>query len=219
LGNHDWIKNPFAQIEYTQVNHQWNMPAKYFVQVFQADNFSVRWIFLDTSPYSELVRSELPHIRKENITFQTEWLRQQLKRGTRYDWTFVVGHHPFYSSGNYGNFGHENMSIIENMFNEFKVDSYYSGHQHILEHLSTPQHNNRFGHQMHFFISGAGGKMSYTHIQNPNHPFSMFKIPGVGGGFMMLKLSKESAITSIINRNGDIVYKFNLNSSSNYYTG
>lgn len=211
LGNHDWIKNPFAQIEYSLMNPSWTLPSTYYTKVFNASSFTVQWIFMDTSPYSELELSRVPKIRDQNATLQTQWLTRQLRLGMgRYDWRFVVGHHPYYSSGNYGDFGHENMSFVENLLNEYKVDGYYGGHQHILEHLQTPPYRTN-GHKMNFFISGAGGQMIYNHIENPHHPFSIFKMSGAGGGFMTMKLSKNSATTSVIDRNGNVAYQYTLN--------
>jgi tartrate-resistant acid phosphatase type 5 len=53
----------------------------------------------------------------------------------KYQWRFVYGHHIMYSGGDYGDFGHQNMTDFENLFVKHKIDAYFCGHQHILQHL------------------------------------------------------------------------------------
>jgi tartrate-resistant acid phosphatase type 5 len=207
LGNHDYIRNPIAQIEYSSINKYWNLPSKrYTKEFFLKGHVNVQFIFMDTSPYSELERSRTPKLRNENFEEQTAWLRTVLENGqSRYKWRFVVGHHPFYSSGTYGDFGHENMTNIEAIFNEFKIDAYFNGHQHILEHTQTTTN----GYQMNYFTSGAGGQTISNHIVNQNHTNSKFVL-GKTTGFMTQQLLPDKATTKIHDQDGKIVYEFTI---------
>lgn len=208
IRNHDWIKNPYAQIDYSKINPQWNLPSKWHTkEIVISGGYQVQYIFMDTSPYSALENERVPKIRVENPADQTAWLRQVLSTGN-YRWRFIIGHHPFYSSGTYGDFGHNNMSNIESIFNEFKLDGYYGGHQHILQHAQTTMN----GFQMNYFISGAGGQTISNYIVNPNHPQSKFAL-GKMEGYMSHKLTKDFATTFVYDRNGVVIYNFTITKS------
>lgn len=205
--NHDWIKNYSAQIDYSRVNNQWILPSKYYTKEFQFPNsgYRIQYIFLDTCPYSVLEYHRNPKIRSENSTLQTQWLRKVLSEGN-FQWRFVIGHHPFYSSGHYGDIGNKNMSVLEDIFNEFKIDGYYNGHQHILEHSQTRKN----GVEVNYFISGAGGQPASNDIVTPNHPRSVYVI-GKQEGFMTLKFNRTFATTSFYNRLGQMIYNYTIN--------
>lgn len=203
LGNHDWIKNPYAQIEYSKINDKWNLPAKWWTKEFRLDdNNEIQYIFLDTSPYSELERQRNPQVRGEDSKAQTQWFKGVLEAGkNRFKWRFVIGHHPFYSSGTYGDFGANNMTNIEKMLNEYKIDGYFNGHQHILQHLQT----THLGHRMNYYISGAGGQTVSNHIVNQNHPHSKFVI-GKISGFMTQSITKDEHIVRVHDASGKVLH-------------
>jgi tartrate-resistant acid phosphatase type 5 len=198
LGNHDWIKNPLAQIEYSKINTKWNLPSKWHTKEFKLDDIEIQYIFMDTSPYSELERSRNPQVRAEDPRPQTAWLTKVLESGkARFKWRFVIGHHTFYSSGTYGDFGSKNMTNIEKLFNEYKIDGYFNGHQHILQHLQT----THMGHSMNYFISGAGGQTVSNHIVVENHPYNKFVV-GKTPGFMTMEIKKDEFSVKVHDANG-----------------
>lgn len=53
MGNHDYAYSPQSQVDYSQINSQWVMPARYFTKrmlVDQASSTYASFIFLDTTP-------------------------------------------------------------------------------------------------------------------------------------------------------------------------
>ena len=62
-------------------------------------------------------------------------------------WLLMVGHYPIFSAGEHG----DSSELVNNLLpiiDEFNVDCYFSGHDHISEHL-------KFG-KTHYFVAGAG---------------------------------------------------------------
>ena len=142
LGNHDYIGNPDAQVEYSAVHSQWKMPARYYFEKFHAgaDKPIVCAWFIDT----------------ENMTRdQVSWLEGSIgaaraKGGC--DWLVVSGHRPVFDGGEYG----PNNDLIAHLvpiFTRHRVNLYLCGHEHqsqVLRHSSLPTT---------FIISGALGDM------------------------------------------------------------
>jgi tartrate-resistant acid phosphatase type 5 len=173
LGNHDWIRNPFAQIEYNKINPKWNLQMNYTKEITFGEGQKAQLIFMETSRYFELERRRVPKLQNFSSTEMTNWLRKTLEDGEgKYQWRFVYGHYPFYSSGHYGDLGHTNMTAVEKLFEKHKVDNYFCGHQHILQHLEVPYTN---GHKVQYFISGAGGQSISNDIRSKFQKFLFFR--------------------------------------------
>lgn len=205
LRNHDWYKNISAEMDYNRINPRWNLPFKWYTKEFVIDeDQKIQYIFMDTSPYIPAEIHHNPAVRKENKTLQIDWMRNVLSSGT-FRWRFVIGHHPFYSSGHYGNLGHKNMTQFEDLFNEFKIDAYINGHEHILQHSQT----NINGIEINYFTSGAGGELGSNQIRNFNLPENKFVV-GKTEGFMGLKISRNKATAYFYGRNGDEIYNYTM---------
>jgi len=140
LGNHDYMGNPEAQIEYSKASKTFRMPARYYtfaagpVRFFALDTDEGTLGFWNKKPWSDSQRN---------------WLVEQLKKYQDAKWKIVYGHHPIYSYGHHG----DGKRLIQKLLPELKkygVDVYLSGHEHDIQHLQ------RDG--IHFFISGGGGK-------------------------------------------------------------
>ena len=203
MGNHDWIKNPYAQIEYNKLNPKWNLQMNYTKEIKFSNQKSAQMIFMETSRYFELERNRVPKIRNHSSIEMTNWLRKTLEEGEgKYQWRFVYGHYPFYSSGHYGDVGHTNMTEVEDLFVKHKVDAYFCGHQHILQHLEVSYKND---HKIQYFISGAGGQTISNDIKNPNHPHSIFA-RGKEEGFMIHHLSEKESKVEVIGKEGKIIH-------------
>lgn len=52
LGNHDHLGNPKAQIDYSRFSDLWDFPAPYYTKVMEVGDTGVRFLFLDTDPYT-----------------------------------------------------------------------------------------------------------------------------------------------------------------------
>jgi tartrate-resistant acid phosphatase type 5 len=202
LGNHDWIKNPIAQIEYNKLNPKWNIQMNYTKEIQFSQTLKAQMIFMETSRYFELERNRVPKLQNYSASEMTDWLRKTLEEGDgKYVWRFVYGHYPFYSSGHYGDVGHTNMTVVEDLLVKHKVDAYFSGHQHILQHLEVPYKD----HKVQYFISGAGGQTISNDIRNPNHTYNVFA-RGREEGFMIHTLNHRESKVEVIGKEGQIIH-------------
>jgi predicted MPP superfamily phosphohydrolase len=82
---------------------------------------------------------------------QLAWLDKELG-GAGGDWKICFFHHPLYSSGKKHGPAQELRKVLEPLFLEHGVDVVLQGHEHFYER-TKPQHG------IHYFISGAAGKL------------------------------------------------------------
>ncbi len=142
LGNHDYMGNPQAQVDYTSSpgNKAWQMPFRYYT--FAAG--PVRFFALDTDEGTIGLFRSGPWSDE-----QRNWLSAQLGKHREAPWKIVYGHHPIYSDGHHG----DTDRMIEDLLpvlKEHRVDVYLAGHDHDMQHF------DRDGIQ--FFIVGGGGQ-------------------------------------------------------------
>ena len=106
LGNHDYMGNHQAQIDYHYDTTQnkdglWHMPSQSynFSEVVHLDNsdFQIDIFALDTNGCQNHVVRKLPHIVGE-LHSHISHLRNKLTASTA-DWKIVFGHHPMYTQG------------------------------------------------------------------------------------------------------------------------
>eukprot|EP01080_Neovahlkampfia_damariscottae_P001611 gene1611-12736_t len=204
LGNHDWRKDPHAQIGYgNRYNSKWVMPDLFWKKELLLDGkHKVQMIFLDTTRFNNDHRRDYPNVAKESKQELVNWLKKVLEEGEgKYRWRFAYGHHIMYSGGDYGDFGHKNMTDIEDLFVKHKIDGYFCGHQHILQHLVVPYNNN---HEIDYIITGSGGQ-SWSNLIREEHRFNKFGT-GRQEGFVIHKLSTYQSSMEFIGKNGQTLY-------------
>lgn len=146
LGNHDYEGNPTAQIEYTEKQQRWVMPARYYKASFGnlVDVFAMDTNFPDRCGLVFLCG--------------VDWIAKEIKNSTA-TWKFAMGHHPLISVGRHK----RPKLLLEKNFSkvlcEPPVDAFFSGHDHNMQHLSgIPQSGECVIQQ---FISGGGGAELY----------------------------------------------------------
>jgi len=195
LGNHDYCANCDAQIEFGKTHPRWNMPARYYTQVHAIDPATKLEIFhIDTCPFVLDYKTHpliAPHVANQDSAQQLHWLEQALAASTA-NWKFVMGHHPIYSSG----LAHGNQpELIEQLLpllQKYKVNAYFAGHDHDLEHLKIGN--------LDLIVSGAGSEN--RPVKTPaTSPFSR----GVSG-FMMTSVTAAHAQFQFIDNKGNLLY-------------
>lgn len=203
LGNRDWRKSPTAQIEYQSKSSRWTLPYFRYKKefLFNSDE-KAQFLFISTTPFSDKDRIAYPEVDKYPKKDEISWLRKELEKGEgQFRWRFVIGHHPIYSSGPNGNFGYENMTDIEELFNKHRVDGYFSGHDYILQHLRV--NSTEFNHTMNYYISGAAGQSIGSEL--PRHVFNVFGY-GKSEGFITLSLTQNQTNIYFLNNKGSVIY-------------
>lgn len=178
LGNHDYLGNIQAQMDFTLQNSFWKMPSRYYDQkiMFPKLNEYVHLFCLDTfelspteskanslgmgSNYSSLASRFDPQK-------QLTWFEQQLANSSA-TWKIVAGHYPVFSCGAHGD-NQELRDILLPLFQKYQVDFYVSGHDHNLQHTTCLN--------TQFLVSGTGSFLSQT-CQDKRF-FPIPQVPGV----------------------------------------
>jgi len=172
LGNHDWETDVDAQVRYSKVSRRWQMPARYYSKEVNIGNDKVLFVMMDTNPF-------LHEDKDGYVEKQVAWLKDTLANASaNVKWKIVVGHHPCYTVGpritNYDTLTMR--KALPQIFADYKVDVYLSGHDHSLQHLKP----EGFCHQ---FISGAGSELTpvtqgiaYSRFAASEHGFMYFSV-------------------------------------------
>ncbi|MEP2026838.1 MAG: metallophosphoesterase [Reichenbachiella sp.] len=199
LGNHDYRGSYQAEIDYTNVSQRWNMPAQYYVQEKEEDGVTVKFVFIDTSPFEDKYYGEEKYraVWKQDSTKQLLWMDSVLADNSA-DWKVVVGHHPLYSGGKRIEDTQDMRGHLEKVLQKHEVDVYFAGHEHDLQHIQNP------AYKTHHIISGAGsevrptGKMEYSLFAASQH------------GFTTASATKEQLLFQFINHEGEVIYKYSI---------
>jgi acid phosphatase len=197
LGNHDYHGDCDAQLAYSKISPRWKMPARYYVQTQQIDaTTTADFFYLDTTP---MVRSYYKINGKEktranvitqDVPKQLAWFKAALA-ASKAQWKIVIGHHPIYSGGEHG----DTPELIENilpLLHEYKVQAYFNGHDHDLQHLMAGDVN--------LFDSGAGSQFRAT--AKTEHT----KFAQACSGFTTVLLQSDKMNVRMIDNRGTLVY-------------
>jgi len=130
---------------------------------------------------------------------QLDWITKTLGDSTA-DWKIVIGHFPIHSAttGEHGDTKNL-IKLLEPILQEKGADIYFSGHDHILQHI--------FVGGVHFLGSGAGAR-SHTGYNK--------KYKGLEGihqgefGFMVHNATKTTLYTTFVGQTGKTPYNFTI---------
>lgn len=197
LGNHDYHGNCDAQIEYSKTSRRWNMPACYFTRKEKIDDANaVEFFFLDTTPMATLDDDEKQfhgNVKWNDKATQIAWFESALKASTA-PWKIVIGHHPVFSGGEHG----DTPYIVEHilpLLEKYKVQAYFNGHDHDLQHLQAGAVN--------LFCSGGGSKPRAKIKDLPQTKFAK----GCSG-FAAVSLQKDKMDVQMVDDKGNKLYAF-----------
>jgi len=195
LGNHDYLGNPEAQVEYSKTSKYWKMPARYYSFVEKAESTdSVRFIVLDTQGFIQEYQN-LPDKNDYETIAQYAWLKNVLSTANE-KWIIVTGHHPVFSASIFHGDTDEMKEFIKPLFDQYKVDFYICGHDHDFEHAREP------GEYTDYIVTGTGGNPRYI-SRNKRTIFSISTL-----GFTYLSISEDSAKLYFITAAGKIGYSY-----------
>ena len=129
-------------------------------------------------------------VATQDVPAQLAWFKAALAASTA-QWKIVVGHHPIYSGGDHG----DTPELIENilpLLHEHKVQAYFNGHDHDLQHLVAGEVN--------LFDSGAGSQHTPTFYTKHS------KFAKSCSGFTAVSLQADKMDVRMIDNNGKQVY-------------
>jgi len=200
LGNHDYVGKCQPQLDYGKTHPRWIMPARYYTQSYQVDRATaLDCFFIDTCPFIAEYQANpefAGELAGQDVGRQLTWLEQSLA-GSKASWKLVFGHHPIYSSG----LAHGNQpEIIQHilpLLQKYKVQAYFAGHDHDLEHLKVGD--------LDLIVSGAGSEFRPVKVPATS-PFSR-----AVSGFALASVQADSMRVRFIDNAGNELYTADLN--------
>ncbi len=202
LGNHDYMGDIRAQIDYSRVNPRWNLPAAWYSRAFETGETTAEFFVLDTTALVEFYHTrpeKYHHIEEQDPGAQLNWLRRVLALSNAH-WKIVIGHHPVYSSGRHHGDTVDLKAVLPSLFKSFNVAAYFSGHDHHLEHFK-PDGNT------HYFISGGGA----GHRSTRNRAQARFA--AASSGFARVELTPDAMRVAFIDEKGEQLYEVKIPSA------
>jgi tartrate-resistant acid phosphatase type 5 len=199
LGNHDYHApgDCDAQIAYNRINPRWNMPARYYQQTHRVnERTTADFFYLDTTPmiggyYSWFTGEKTrANVLTQDVPRQLAWFKSALAASSA-PWKIVIGHHPIYSGGGHGD-SEELIKNILPLLHEHKVQAYFNGHDHDLQHLVAGEVN--------LFDSGAGSQHTPTTMTKHS------KFAKSCSGFTTVSLQADKMDVRMIDNRGRQVY-------------
>jgi tartrate-resistant acid phosphatase type 5 len=200
LGNYDYHISPLPEIEYTKTSSRWYLPERYYSQTIKIDNTTAAlFIFMDTTPFvKEYYTEDHSDAPMQDVNKQLAWIDSTLS-SSNVQWKFVTGHHPVYTGGEHGN----TVELVEQLkpvMEKHKVNAYFCGHDHDLQHLRIP------GESVNYFVSGAGSKTRSC----KDTEYTLFQKGGLTG-FLVVSLSTTEMQAVFIDYVGNEIYKTAIN--------
>lgn len=201
-GNHEYIGNSQAPIDYSAKSQHWKMEALNYTIVKKIDSStSVRFVMIDTSPFVEKYKNDPKYhmVKLQDSKKTVVWLDSVL-RTSHEEWKVVVGHHPIYSSDFGQGSTYELIKYVDPLLKKYKVDLYFSGHIHKFEHV------HRKG--MDYFSTTNGGS-----VPRIATPWFYTRFVKKTLGFTVCSVSGEKFSIYFVDKRGKVVYTFHKKKS------
>jgi len=199
LGNHDYIGNTQAEIDYSRICRRWKMENYYYTFARRInDSVSARFIFLDTPPLVDayyLDTATYPDIEKLDSAKEIQWLKETLSRSTE-QWKLVFGHHPIFSASPYHGNTKEMIEKVKPLLEKFGAQIYFCGHDHDLQHLK--EKNGK----VDYLVTGTGGNCR----RDSTDEQSIYSNSVLAFSFVSFKADGISV--AFINTSGQEIYRF-----------
>ena len=202
LGNHDYKGEPQAEIDYTEVDRRWNMPAHYFSKtVFIGGDTTqgVLMVFIDTTPLLSQYYFDEDHqkVKTQDTAQQRIWVEKTLREApANIKWKFVFGHHPLFTGGGRmkSSESEEMKKLFRPIFLKYHVNAYICGHDHSLQYIKPEGFT-------HYFVSGAGSETTPAIVHPEGGQFSKSE-----NGFMNFTITKDQMQVNVISFLGESLY-------------
>lgn len=163
LGNHDYMGNTNAQIEYTEKSKRWRLIDHWYHFTETIGKSLVGFYALDTN-FDELT-----------LDMKTRQQSDILKclQGSKCDWNIVYGHHPFKSTGYHGNSKGHLQEFYQILIDTGKIHIILSGHDHDQQLFTVPNTPT-------LVVSGAGCEIRPVPLLYRNDPFLKYFSESLG---------------------------------------
>ena len=201
LGNHDYGGSIEAELGYARASHRWVLPTRYYSFSQQlADSTQALFVVLDSSPLiQEYVteRDDGHHVKGQDGAAEVSWCDSVLSRATE-QWKLVFIHNPAYSAGSKHGSTVEVQRALVPLFEKYRVDACFSGHDHDLQH-SRPE-----GSTVEYFGVGGGAEA------RPVGEASFTRFIRSSLGFGVVSVTRRSLEVTLVNDMGEQLYSYVL---------
>ncbi|GAB5557846.1 MAG: metallophosphoesterase [Schleiferiaceae bacterium] len=198
LGNHDYRGNVQAEIDYSSISRRWTMPSRYWFTDMEMEDDSdpSRFFFLDTSPFEDEYYTEKKYyqVAEQDSTAQLNWFKESLANTPDNVWKICVGHHPLYTGGKRRDDKNYVRGHLEPSMDESKVDVYFCGHEHDIQHIKKD------GHPTHHFVSGAGAEV------RPTGEIEGTQFARSETAFLVVSMTADQMLVQAVNYKGELMY-------------
>uniref|UniRef100_A0A5B6ZCV7 Purple acid phosphatase n=1 Tax=Davidia involucrata TaxID=16924 RepID=A0A5B6ZCV7_DAVIN len=204
LGNHDYRGDVLAQLSpiLAKRDCRWLCMRSYIV-----NSEIIEFLFVDTTPFQDKYFTELEdHIYDwRGVLPREEYLWNLLKdvdlalRESMAKWKIVVGHHTIRSAGHHGDTT-ELVTQLLPILQANNVDFYVNGHDHCLEHISSPDS------PLQFLTSGGGSKAWKGDVNWWNPKEMQFYYDGQG--FMTMQITQTEVEIKFYDIVGNVLHKW-----------
>ena len=198
LGNHEYRGKTQAVMDYSNISHRWNMPARYYTKVYEEDGTTVRFVMVDTTPLMSKYRNEsqkYPDASKQDNTKQLAWVDSVLT-SAKEDWVIVVGHHPIYAETPKDSSERKDMqNTLGKVLTKHKnVAMYLCGHIHNFQHICAE------GSSIDYIVnSSASLSRKVNSIKG-----TQFCSPETG--FSVIAADEKELCVHMIDKNGNVLH-------------
>lgn len=189
FGNHDYVGNKEALIEYSRENKRWKMPNRFYSLKF---GNLVNFVAIDSN-FLDLCLSPESCVG--------DFLRDQLgKRDTR--WRIVLSHHPLASASKKGylHSGETTFAKIARRLACGKAQLWLSGHAHHMEHRKSPSCGTDL-----FVSGGGGGELEPIKEKDKDMKFGVSKF-----GFLQLEITQDAVYAIFFDKSAQKIYNTSI---------
>ncbi len=198
LGNHEYRGNTQSVIDYSDVSRRWQMPARYYTNVAEGAQTSIRMIYVDTPPLIDKYRKDsekYPDAVEQSAEQQLQWIDSVLTASTE-RWKIVVGHHPIYAYTTKSSSERTDMQErLDTLLRHHNVDMYISGHIHSFQHLRAK------GSDIDYIVNSSAA------LAREVEPIEETQFCAGTEGFLVVSATQEELETTMIDANGDVIYR------------
>lgn len=154
-GNHEYVGNPDALVEYSKVSRRWDSPARYYSieKKLKRTKDEILLVFLDTTPLIKERRERFPEKTAPDYPQrEMEWFDSTLAASDAL-WKIVIGHQPVYASTKKS--VQERIDIrntVNPILLKHDADVYVCGHVHSFQHIIVD------GCKINYVVNSALGR-------------------------------------------------------------
>ncbi|CAL5354615.1 unnamed protein product [Camellia sinensis] len=204
LGNHDYRGNALAQLSpvLTKRDSRWLCMRSF---ILNAE--IVEFFFVDTTPFRDKYFQEDHTYDWRGVLPRKDYLSNLLTdvdsalRESIATWKIMVGHHTLRSAGIHGD-TIELVAKLLPILQANNVDLYINGHDHCLEHISSPDS------PLQFLTSGGGSKAWRGNVKGWNPKEMKFYYDGQG--FMTLQITQNEVGVQFYDIVGNVLHKWSV---------